>query len=76
MLFPTNAYAEAELLEMIERADADNDGEVTQEDFFNVCMTGHAAFYRSAHTFRHTYSYHEGSLAIALLQIMTKKTFT
>lgn len=27
---------EAELLEMIERADADNDGEVTAEDFYNI----------------------------------------
>lgn len=30
------SIAEAELMEMIERADADNDGEVTAEDFFNV----------------------------------------
>jgi hypothetical protein len=32
----SSCCAETELMEMIERADTDNDGEVTPDDFFNV----------------------------------------
>jgi centrin-1 len=37
---------EAELLEMVERADADNDGEVTADDFYNIMTKKNVALLR------------------------------